>query len=46
MRTFTILGILFFVSACCEIHNELKYSYKGTEITRIDECGSSATLFL
>lgn len=37
------LGIVitFSLFSCCEIHNEIDYSYNGTTIERVDECGKT-----
>lgn len=42
MRFCILVIVSFLLSACCEIHNEIKYSFGGTEITRLDECGRTS----
>lgn len=42
MRFYFLFIISFLLSVCCEIHNEIKYYFQGTEITWIDECGRTS----
>lgn len=39
-----IIGIIVaaFLTSCCGTHTEIDYSYIGTTITRVDECGRTS----
>ncbi len=40
-KYFMFMVLVLFFTSCCDIHEEITYSYSGVTIERIDECGKT-----